>query len=65
MATERGYYKEELDRSIHNLEMALTHLSRVMEAYEKPHPEIATQVTECGEAIVLIAETIGKINESI
>lgn len=65
MATKRGYYKEELDRSIANLEMALTHLTRVMEAYSEAHPDISEQVAKCGEALVIIAETIASINKSI
>lgn len=65
MATQRGYYKEELDRAIKNLEMSLTHLSRVIEAYSEAHPDIAAKVAECGEGIVTIAEVIASINEVI
>lgn len=65
MASKRGYYKEELRRSIDNIEMALTHLTRVIEAYNKDHPEISNPVSECGNALVLVGETLGKIEESI
>lgn len=65
MATERGYYREEMERSIKNIEMALMHLTRVINKYAEPHPEIASQVQECGEALVLIGEAIQSIHDSI
>ncbi len=65
MATARGYYKEELDRSIANLEMALTHLARVIDAYKEHHPDIAEKIKECGDGLVMIAEIIRSVNESI
>lgn len=65
MATQRGYYREELERSVANIEMALTHLTRVIEAYEKAHPEISQKVAECGEGLVVIAEVIGSIHDAI
>ena len=65
MATQRGYFKEELDRSVANIEMALTHLSRVIEAYSEAHPDIALKIAECGEGLVTIAEVIHSVNEAI
>lgn len=65
MATQRGYYKEELRRSIDNIEMALTHLARVVAAYQEAHPDIAKSVRECGDALVTVGEVITKIEERI
>lgn len=65
MATQRGYYKEELVRSVSNIEMALTHLTRVISAYAEPHPEIAEPIAQIGDLLVMAAETIAKINETI
>ncbi len=65
MATARGYYREELQRAIDNLEMALTHLARVVDAYKEAHPEISDKVLECGNGLVMIAEIIRSIHESI
>lgn len=65
MATKRGYYKEELNRAVDNLEMALTHLARLVEAYGPYHPEIAEQVRLIGNAIVEIATAIKTVQESI
>lgn len=65
MATKRGYYREELQRSKDNLEMSLTHLYRVIEAYQEAHPEISEQVGMIGNAIVEIAEAIQQLHDSI
>lgn len=65
MATMRGYYKEELARSINNIEMALLHLTRLVDAYNKDHPDISEALSECGDALVIIAETIAKVRETI
>lgn len=65
MATMRGYYLEEFDRATNNLEMCLTHLARIVEAYKEAHPEVSNPVKECGDAIVIIAETLIKIKETI
>lgn len=65
MATTRGYMLQELDRANVNIEMALTHLARVIAAYEKYHPEISEQVRTCGDALVTVAETIKSIHDSI
>jgi hypothetical protein len=65
MATKRGYYLEELTRSVDNIEMSLTHLARVIDAYKDPHPEISQAVAECGNVLVKVAENILKIKEAI
>ncbi len=65
MATKRGYYREELERAISNIEMALTHLVRVIEAYQGPHPEIAEQVLSAGEGLEMAGEIIKKVHEQI
>ena len=65
MATQRGYYRAELERSIDNIEMALTHLYRVMEAYQAAHPEISEQVGMMGNALVEIATAIKTLHDSI
>lgn len=65
MASARGYYKEEMKRAIDNLEMALTHLARVVEAYQAPHPEISEKIRECGDGLVMIAEIIRSVEESV
>lgn len=65
MATRRGYFREELERSKENLEWSLTHLARVVEAYQEHHPEIAQQATDIGNAIVMIADAIQKLHDSI
>lgn len=65
MATKRGYYREEMLRAIDNIEMALTHLSRIIEAFAPQHPEIASQVKELGDAMVEIAEILKAIHDKI
>ncbi len=65
MATKRGYYREEMLRAIANIEMALTHLSRIIEAFTPQHPEIASQIKELGDALVGIAEILGAIRDRI
>ncbi len=65
MATARGYYKEELRRSIDNIEMALTHLARMIDAYKEHHPEMSEKIKECGDGLVMIAEIIRSVEESI
>lgn len=65
MATKRGYYLEEIDRAISNLEMALTHIARVVEAYKEAHPDISDAAKSCGDGIVVIGETLQQIHEMI
>lgn len=65
MATKRGYYREELRRSMDNLEMALTHLARFVQAYEKDYPEIARTVQAAGDVIVKVAETLTEVHDAI
>ncbi len=65
MATKRGYYREELERAVDNLEMALTHLSRIIDAYKDAHPEIAQTVFMTGEGLVTAAEVLKKIHDQI
>jgi len=65
MATKRGYYREELERAVTNLEMALTHLVRVGLAYSEPHPEITEKVNEICEALASIGEIIQSIHDNI
>lgn len=65
MATRRGYFRSELLRANDNIEMSLTHLLRVKEAYEKDYPQIAEYVQKLGDALVLIHENITKLHDSI
>jgi hypothetical protein len=65
MATKRGYYREELERAVDNLEMCLTHLARVVTAYDKDHPEISVTVKNVGDVIVEAASVLNKVHESI
>lgn len=65
MATKRGYYREELKRSVDNIEMALTHLARVVEAYNKDHADIAELVTHYGNILVQVADKINQLHDSI
>lgn len=65
MATKRGYYREELERSIDNIEMALTHLARVIEAYQKDHKDISDIIAQSGNALVEIASVIQKVHDQI
>lgn len=65
MATQRGYYREELERAIANLEMCLTHLDRVIKAYEKDHPDIAALVREVGNGAAALADLIQTIHDQI
>jgi hypothetical protein len=65
MATKRGYYRSELLRSIKNIEMALTHLLRVVEAYSGPHPEVAIQAGQIGQSLAMIAELIQQLHDDI
>jgi len=65
MATRRGYYRAELLRAIENIVMALTHLTRVVDAYAKDYPEISKYTQQIGEALVVIAENIQSLHDSI
>ncbi len=65
MATKRGYYREELRRSIDNIEMALTHLARFIEAYDKQHPEYSNMIKEAGNTLVKTAEFISEVHDVI
>ncbi len=65
MATERGYYRAEMERAINNIEMALTHIARIVEAYRMAHPDISSQANEIGEALVLIGDAIQALHDSV
>lgn len=65
MATKRGYYREEMERAVSNLEMALTHLVRVGGAYSEAHPEVTEKINEVCEALVTIGEIIQSIHDNI
>ena len=65
MATQRGYYREELERAIANIEMSLTHLARLIEAYSQPHPEVSEKLLECGNALTMVAEVIQSVHDEI
>ncbi len=65
MATRRGYYREELERAVANIEMSLTHLARVIEAYEPQHPEVSANVLEIGNALTTLAELIQAVHDQI
>lgn len=65
MATMRGYYREELERAVNNLEMALTHLARVIEAYKTDHPDISANVQMIGDAVAQLADLIKAIHDEI
>lgn len=65
MATKRGYYRAELERAIDNIEMALTHLSRVVEAYGKDHKDISDMILSIGNGLVQLAELLKQVHDSI
>lgn len=65
MATKRGYYREELERSVDNIEMSLTHLARVIEAYEQDHKDISDIIRQAGNALVEVANVIQRVHDQI
>ena len=65
MATQRGYYRAEMLRAIENIGMALTHLVRIRDAYSKDYPQIASFVQQIGDALVMAAENIQKVHDSV
>lgn len=65
MATQRGYYREELLRAKDALEKALIHLARVRDAYQRAHPEISNYVQQVGDGLVACADLIQSIHDSI
>lgn len=65
MASQRSRMRGELMRSIDNITMALTHLARVVDAYAGPHPEIAKNAQDLGDGLVMIAELIQKLHDSV
>lgn len=65
MATFRGYARAELLRSIENIEMALTHFTHILPQYTEGKPEIADQMMAICNALVMVAETIQKLHDSI
>lgn len=65
MATQRGYYREELLRAINNLDMGQTHLARVVIAYEEAHPEVSIPIAQVFDAITEMRAVITKVYESI
>lgn len=65
MATERGYYREEMLRAVNNIEMALTHLTRLVIAYEKDHPDISNQIKQVCEGLVMCGEVVTQIHDQI
>ncbi len=65
MATMRGYYRAELLRAITNIEMALTHMVRIVAAYADQHPEIANQAAEICEGLEIAGRAIQALHDSI
>ncbi len=65
MATQRGYYREELLRAKDAIEKTLTHLARVRDAYQNAHPEVTDTVQVVGDTLVECAEVIQKLHDSI
>lgn len=65
MATQRGYFKEELNRAVNNIEQTLTHVSRLVEPYAEAHPEISAYAAAICDALVEIGENIQQLNERI
>jgi hypothetical protein len=65
MATRRGYYRAELMRAKDNLEMALTHLVRVRDAYDEQHPEVGEAIQQIGDVVVFAGDAIQKIHDNI
>jgi hypothetical protein len=61
----RKAYKRELERVISNLEWALTHLARVVDAYEQDHPDISQAAETIGHGIAIAADATQKLNERI
>ena len=65
MATQRGYYREEMERAANNINMALTHLVRVVEAYAEAHPEVSQAITAAGDGLVVARDVILQVREAI
>lgn len=65
MATKRGYYRAELLRAIDNIEMALTHITRIIEAYEKDHKDVSQMATQIGQMLVTVGELVQRLHDSI
>lgn len=51
-ATTRKWARRELDRSRNNLEWSLSHLEKVREKYQEPHPDIGNALTAIQQLIV-------------
>ena len=63
--TSRKLYKRELVRIIGNMEWALTHLGRFIEAYSEHHPDLASQAAAIGEGVVYLIEAVKKLNDQV
>lgn len=65
MATKRGYLLGELDRSQANIEMCVTHLDRIIEAYKDVYPEVAASLLQIALALVELKELLGQFREKM
>lgn len=65
MATTRGIMKQELKRSIGNIEWAINHLARVIITYKDEHPEVALPLIEAVEALEAVNEVITSVESTI
>ena len=63
--TSRKLYKRELDRIVGNMEWALTHLARFIEAYSEHHPDLAAQAGTIGEGVVYLIDAVKKLNDQV
>ena len=65
MATTRGIMKQELKRSIGNIEWAIEHIARVALIYKDEHPEIALPLIEVCENLETVIEVIKQVDEGM
>ena len=65
MATQRGAMLAEMDRSIANITMALTHLDRVGDAYIEHYPEVTMAILAICETLIMSGDIIEKLKEKM
>ena len=63
--TSRKLFKRELERIIGNMEWALTHLARFIEAYSEFHPDLSAQAVSIGEGIIFLIDAVKKLDEQV
>lgn len=61
----RQTYKREIERAANNLDMPMTHLLRVVEAYKEHHPDIANYAEVIAQTLANAQEAINNLNKLI